>query len=64
MAKTNRQESYKTKKGESDAHKMRRVYKDTLDHLLELDEDEWEDIDLPVREERKNTNGKTRQRPS
>ena len=46
MGKTNRQEPRRTKKGESDAHKVRRDYKRELDEILTLDDDERDDVEL------------------
>ena len=45
MAKTVRKESNRSKKGESDAHKMRRSYKEELEILKDLDEDELEEYE-------------------
>ena len=45
MAKTVRKESNRSKKGESDAHKIRRTYKEELDALKDLDEDELEEYE-------------------
>jgi hypothetical protein len=46
MGKTFRQEPRHSKKGESDAHKLRRAYKEVIDHVLDLDEEELEDMDF------------------